>query len=61
MGREYKHSVKGSLTRKLVLIIISSVVIIYTIVITMVTLSSAAQSDSTSTHLIALQTNSFKG
>ena len=32
MGREYKHSVKNSLTRKLVLIIISSVVILYTTV-----------------------------
>lgn len=29
MGREYKHSVKGSLTRQLVMIVIISVVLIY--------------------------------
>ena len=61
MGREYKHSVKGSLTRKLVLIIISSVVILYGIVIVVQTFSSKAQSDITSSDLIELQTSSFKG
>ena len=33
MGREYKHSVKGSLTRKLVLLIIITVVLLYVVVV----------------------------
>jgi len=61
MGTEYKHSVKGSLTRKLVLIIIFSVVILYTVVVVVQTASSQVQSDATMGYLKDKQTSSFKG
>ena len=44
MGREYKHSVKGSLTRKLAIIIIASVVMLYACVLVVQTASSHDQS-----------------
>ena len=47
MGREYRHSVKESLTRKLVFIIIISVVVIYALVITIQTIASTDQRDET--------------
>ena len=61
MGREYRHSVKESLTRKLVLIIIISVVVIYALVITIQTIASTSQRDDTETYVQALQINNFQG
>ena len=61
MGREYRHSVKGSLTRKLVLIIISSVIILFAIVVIVQTTSSKKQSSDTSGYLKDLKNKSFKG
>lgn len=45
MGREYKQSVKNSLTRKLVMIIITSVCILFAMVIFVQILSANKQSD----------------
>ena len=61
MGREYKHSVKGSLTRKLVLIIVISVITLYIITIVLQTTSSQSQGTKTETYLTQLLETSFKG
>ena len=61
MGRDYKHSVKGSLTRKLVLIIVLSVVLLYVVVIALQTISSQSQGVKTEEYLKSLQETSFKG
>lgn len=61
MGREYKHSVKGSLTRKLVLIIISSVIILYSIVITIQFIAADEQSSFTESEVRMLKIVSFEG
>ena len=61
MGREYKHSVKGSLTRKLVMIIVISVITLYIITIVLQTTSSQSQGTKTETYLTSLLETSFKG
>ena len=45
MGREFKNSVKGSLTRKLVMIIIISVIVLYSIIIAIQMLEAKEQKD----------------
>ena len=61
MGREYKHSIKSNLTRKLVMIIVISVIILYITVIVIQTLASQEQGTRTERYLSSLQTTSFKG
>ena len=52
MGREYKHSVKNSLTRKLVMIIIASVSILFSMVVLVQMLSADKQSERAKESLI---------
>ena len=61
MGREYKHSIKSNLTRKLVMIIVFSVILLYVIVIVLQTTSSQSQGTKTEEYLKQLQETSFKG
>ena len=61
MEREYKHSVKKSLTRKLVLIIILSVVVAYSIVMTIMIIAAGKQSDYTLTEIANSGKKSFEG
>ena len=61
MGREYRNSVKESLTRKLILIIISSVIILETAVIVFQTFSSGRQGVKTQDYLRDLKVTSFEG
>ena len=60
MGREYKHSVKGSLTRKLILIIVISVFIIYGCIVTVQTFAAKFQSADTTIALKKLQPRVIK-
>ena len=61
MSNFYKHSVKGSLTRKLVLIIVFSVIILYAVVIVVQTTSSTKQSGRTKENLDKLSKTNFRG
>ena len=59
MGREYKYSVKRRLTRKLTIIIITSILILEVIVLFFQTWTSTRQSNATQGYLIDLQTSGF--
>lgn len=59
MGREYKHSVKTSLTKKLVATIIIAVLSLY--IITIFILINNTQKELTKTLVSDLQMNAFKG
>ena len=61
MGREYRHSIKESLTRRLVLIIVVSVVCLYACIINVQTFSAKAQSGDTTVYLKELRMTSFQG
>ena len=59
MGREYQHSVKTSLTKKIVAIILVAVLVLYALTIFIIL--DNTQRDYTKTLLSELQMNSFKG
>ena len=61
MGKTYNNSVKKSLTRRLVLIIVISVILLYTCIISVQTISAVDQSKDTSKFLQELQNLNFEG
>ena len=61
MDKEYKQSVKGSLTKRLILIILCSVFILITIIVVIQVTASQQQSVKTAEYLITLQVNQLKG